>query len=80
MSNLNYQRSDENCDPAVPQPPFELVSDEPGSTWEPKPYRNYNAEYVATDDDGNPRTPQPYVARDEDGNARVVGTYVKTDT
>ena len=79
-TNLLYKRYDENNVEAVPQPSFELVSDEPGSTWEAKPYRNYNADYIARDDAGNPRTPQPYVARDEDGNPRVVGTYVKTDT
>lgn len=80
MANLSYERNDDNCEPTVPQPPFELVGDEPGSTWEPKPYRNYNAEYVAIDDDGNVRTPQPYVARDDNGLPRVVEPYVKTDT
>ena len=79
MSNLAYQRNDEDCVPAVPQPASTPGTVDPGSTWETKPYLNFNGDYIATDDDGNPRTPQPYVARDEDGNPRVVGTYVKTD-
>ena len=80
-SNENYKRYTETPGvEAAPQPAFELVSDEPGSTWETKPYRNYNGDYVARDEDGNARTVQPYVARDEDGNPRTVQPYVKTDS
>ena len=36
-SNENYKRYTETPGvEAAPQPAFELVSDEPGSTWEPK--------------------------------------------
>ena len=78
MSNLNYERNDENCDPTVPQPAFVLVSNEPGSTWEPKPYRNYNGDYVARNDDNTIRTPGTYQRIDDDGNPVTPASYVKT--
>ena len=78
MSNLSYERNDDNCDPTVPQPPFELVSDEPGSTWEPKPYRNYNAEYQARNNDNTARTPGTYQRIDDDGNPVTPASYVRT--
>jgi len=76
-----YEQTDENGDPVVPQPPFnEEQSPLPGSGWIVQIYRDYNAEYVRYDEDGNVApAPQPYQKRDEDGNPIVAQPYQRHD-
>ena len=80
MANQSYIRSDEDGNPAVPQPASTPGTVDPGAGWETKPYLDFNGDYVRHDDDGNVApVPQPYQKRDEDGNPIVAQPYQRHD-
>ncbi len=78
-SNENYIKSDDDGNPVVPQPGSTQDVSDPGLGWQTTPYKNFNADYVARDADGNPRPVLPYVKRGEDGQIIPKGTYVRMD-
>ena len=61
MSNQNYIRYDETPgDVASPQPSTTPGTVDPGSTWETKPYLNFNGDYERySDTAGISTAPQP---------------------
>ena len=79
MSNLNYERNDENADPVVPQPPFEEITADPTTGMITSPYRNYNQEYRAIGDDDLDRTPGTYQRIDDDDTAVTPAQYQRYD-
>ena len=77
MSNINYERNDDNCDPVVPQPASTPGTPDPGSGWVTQTYVNFNGDYVARDKDNNPRTPESYRRSGEFGQELPVGVYIR---
>ena len=60
MSNQNYKRYDDT--PGVestPQPSTTPGTVDPGSTWETKPYENFNGDYKRYDEDNVELPVQP---------------------
>ena len=78
-SNENYVRSDLDNQPASPQPGSTQDTSDPGLGWQTTPYKNFSADYVARDVEGNPRTPLPYIPHGENGQIIPVGVYVRMD-
>lgn len=77
---MAYQRYDENNVLEVPQPTGVPVSWFSGTEgWSTINYTDWNGDYVAHDDDNNPRVVGTYQAYDDDNNPRVPGTYQRYD-
>ena len=78
MANQNYVRSDDDGNPTVPQPASTPGTVDPGSTWETKPYLNFNGDYKRINDDGIEVVPEPYKRINDDGIEVIPASYVRT--
>ena len=81
MSNLSYQRYDDQDPPQpVANPGSTLITADPTTGLETADYRNFNADYVARDEGGSVRVPEPYQRHDEDNNdVTVIQQYQRYD-
>ena len=59
MSNQNYKRYDDTPIESTPQPSTTPGTVDPGSTWETKPYLNFNGDYKRYGEDNVELVDQP---------------------
>ena len=77
---MAYVRYDENNIIDAQQPTGIATSQFAGTEgWTTINYIDWNGDYVASDDDNNPRVPGTYQAHGDDNNPRVPGTYQRYD-